>query len=274
MAEWYYTKNGQQVGPVSMEEIKTRAESGELTPDDQVWKEGMGDWKPAGKVKGLFPATNQPPKPPPVQSRSADTARSGHRGYVSGTPSPLVWAYRGALGLLLIALLCPWITAESSASVRYGDMGRDMSQRGLGNFGGNQMQQIGNQSASMSLSVSGISTLWGKAILPILLAGAALSLVGLGTVIPEGKQFFPNQEKIIMAAVGGLSLLLLLIVFFTASSYVNQDAAVNTQYGSISASASVAWGWYIAFLAALAAAVIGYLVPWKADAKPIPSESS
>jgi|GEM_PF-5040124 len=171
--------------------------------------------------------------------------------------SQLVWGYRAALGLLLIALLCPWVTAESSATVRYGDMGRDMSGMGLGAYGGDQMRQLGNQSASLSLSVSGLGTLWGKGILLTILIGAALSFIGPAGFISPGK------ENIVMAGIGGVSLLLAMIVLFTASSYVNQGATVSSQYASTSAHASVAWGWYIAVLGTLAATVLGFMVDWR-----------
>ena len=69
----------------------------------------------------------------------------------------------------------------------------------------------------------------------------------------------------IMAGIGGLSLLLALIVLFTASSYVNQEANVSSQYASVSASASVAWGWYVAFLAGLGVSSLGFFVDWKND---------
>ncbi len=67
MAEqWYYSKNNQQQGPVSPEQLKQLAASGQLQPSDLVWKEGMGQWVEARKLKGLFPTETTPPMPPPV----------------------------------------------------------------------------------------------------------------------------------------------------------------------------------------------------------------
>jgi hypothetical protein len=55
MAEnWYYSRGGTTVGPVSALDLKQLASSGELTPTDLVWKEGMRDWVPAEQLKGLF----------------------------------------------------------------------------------------------------------------------------------------------------------------------------------------------------------------------------
>ncbi len=55
---WYYAKGEERQGPVTSAELKTLAESGTLTPDDLIWKEGMEDWRPASELKGLFPAAS------------------------------------------------------------------------------------------------------------------------------------------------------------------------------------------------------------------------
>ena len=51
---WYYTCLGEKNGPVSDRELKALADRGELLPDDDVWHEGMPEWKPAKRIKGLF----------------------------------------------------------------------------------------------------------------------------------------------------------------------------------------------------------------------------
>jgi len=58
MAEiyWYYARNDQQVGPLTSVELKRLASVGEVFPDDLVWREGMDEWAPASRVKGLFAA--------------------------------------------------------------------------------------------------------------------------------------------------------------------------------------------------------------------------
>lgn len=71
-AQWYYTNNGQQKGPVTDVELKQLAVSGNLIPTDQVWKDGMSAWTNAVNLKGLFQqtpplaskATLPPPMPP------------------------------------------------------------------------------------------------------------------------------------------------------------------------------------------------------------------
>lgn len=61
---WYYVSNGNQVGPVSLFDLKQAAAAGKFTPNDLVWQEGTPDWVAASTVVGLFPATGAPPKPP------------------------------------------------------------------------------------------------------------------------------------------------------------------------------------------------------------------
>ena len=55
--EWRFSRNGKQGGPVSLGELKRMAAAGQLSPNDQLWKQGMPKWIRADSVEGLFPAT-------------------------------------------------------------------------------------------------------------------------------------------------------------------------------------------------------------------------
>lgn len=74
--QWYFSKgDNQQQGPVSVQELSQLAESGELGPDDLIWKEGMDEWLPAGRLKGLkFAASSTDsqtsPEPKPFDAES------------------------------------------------------------------------------------------------------------------------------------------------------------------------------------------------------------
>ncbi len=57
--EWFYSRGGNQVGPVSSAELRACAERGTLLPDDWIWKQGMADWVPARRINGLFPAPTE-----------------------------------------------------------------------------------------------------------------------------------------------------------------------------------------------------------------------
>jgi uncharacterized membrane protein len=68
--QWYYSKSGSQSGPVDDVELQRLARTGEITPEDFVWNETMGDaWQPASSVSGLFAsAGDQPPSIPQATS--------------------------------------------------------------------------------------------------------------------------------------------------------------------------------------------------------------
>ena len=79
-SDWYYAKGNRQLGPVSSTELKQLSESGELTAEDLVWREGMVEWIAAGKVTGLFSAPVEEPSPvesPAIQTSPAGAASDG-----------------------------------------------------------------------------------------------------------------------------------------------------------------------------------------------------
>jgi hypothetical protein len=49
---FYYSVNGQQMGPIEQEKLDAMVRSGALTQDALVWKEGMAQWEPYSKVLG------------------------------------------------------------------------------------------------------------------------------------------------------------------------------------------------------------------------------
>jgi len=67
--QWYYSKNGTQLGPVAQGELLAKLASGEVSPADLVWKDGMADWIPASQVSELKQTGTIPAAPaPPVQT--------------------------------------------------------------------------------------------------------------------------------------------------------------------------------------------------------------
>lgn len=95
--DWHYISGGQQQGPVSSEQLRQLAATGQLASDDLVWKEGMDDWMPASKVKGLG-LNAAPPKPaasvpPPIPAPPPLTPSQ------NPTTGPLEAAKAGLAGL-------------------------------------------------------------------------------------------------------------------------------------------------------------------------------
>src|SRR5262245_2690227 len=51
--QWFYAKNGQQIGPVTLDQLKALVSSGQVAKTDMVWRDGMANWLPAGEVPEL-----------------------------------------------------------------------------------------------------------------------------------------------------------------------------------------------------------------------------
>ena len=66
--QYHISVNGQQMGPFNMQQLQQMAQSGQLTPQTYVWKQGMANWDFACNVSelaSLFAAPGTPPPPPP-----------------------------------------------------------------------------------------------------------------------------------------------------------------------------------------------------------------
>lgn len=61
--DWYYAKDGEKHGPISNVDLRNLALEGKIDPTDLVWREGLGDWIVARKVKGLFDSPEQKAAP-------------------------------------------------------------------------------------------------------------------------------------------------------------------------------------------------------------------
>jgi hypothetical protein len=81
--QWWYARDDEQLGPLSPSELRRLASSGGLAPTDLVWRDGMAEWAPAARIKGLFPDLREP----------ADESLGGHGAAPSqgsvGAPSGL-----------------------------------------------------------------------------------------------------------------------------------------------------------------------------------------
>lgn len=99
MSEWFYSSKGAQAGPVGQAELAKLAAAGTLKPTDLVWRDGIGDWIPAAKVRGLFPeavpasapaapvavpTAPQPQRPAAAQAGAPATAPASVLPYVGG----------------------------------------------------------------------------------------------------------------------------------------------------------------------------------------------
>jgi membrane protease subunit (stomatin/prohibitin family) len=64
---WYIAAAGKSQGPFTPEQLVRAISSGEVTPQTNVWTQGMAAWQPAGQIAqlaGHFGASPPPPPPP------------------------------------------------------------------------------------------------------------------------------------------------------------------------------------------------------------------
>ncbi|MEM9809376.1 MAG: GYF domain-containing protein, partial [Cyanobacteria bacterium P01_D01_bin.56] len=60
-AAWYITRDGQNFGPYSQDQLLANG----LTAESNVWKQGMASWQPANTIPELRSLLNSMPPPPP-----------------------------------------------------------------------------------------------------------------------------------------------------------------------------------------------------------------
>ena len=78
--EWYVGVNGVPVGPVRLSEVRAKAQSGAITEDSLVWREGFEEWLPLKtfpELLALLPAGGTSHIPPPASARAASLSNPG-----------------------------------------------------------------------------------------------------------------------------------------------------------------------------------------------------
>lgn len=102
-AEWHVSIDGSQSGPLTAQQIRSLAASGQLKPTDHIWKDGMSEWVSASSVKGLFPKSPpSPPRPPasPLPSRPADPRQKNPAAAGTSPPGWVSFSEAVTRGLL------------------------------------------------------------------------------------------------------------------------------------------------------------------------------
>lgn len=44
MSDWFYVKEGKQLGPITEEELRNRIKNSQISEDSKIWKEELPDW--------------------------------------------------------------------------------------------------------------------------------------------------------------------------------------------------------------------------------------
>lgn len=97
--EWYYAKYGKQDGPVDVDTLRGKLQSGELAPSDLVWKDGMPEWTAAENVAEL---TSAPATPPVAGGGGVHGGQMVPQQYAGGYVMPVA----PTSGLAVASLVC------------------------------------------------------------------------------------------------------------------------------------------------------------------------
>ncbi len=100
---WHYEQQGERCAPVSLDELRNLAASGQIQPENLVWKRGMVEWTPARYIDGLFPIRPEPAAEPGDRWYYRDGEQRhgaipfGELQHLAASgqvqPSDLVWSY-------------------------------------------------------------------------------------------------------------------------------------------------------------------------------------
>lgn len=191
---WYYSKNGAQLGPIGPAEMESKLKAGEIATNDLVWKEGMADWLPAGKVAELqavlsppVPASEPPPvdRPIPVSPYASPST-----GYAQA-PAPIGPVSQGqaiasmVCGIISLVIFCLWFISGPLAIVAIvlGHVAISKAKNDPTRFGGKGMARAGLVTGYLGLLASIAMLAFG---------------VWVGTRSPEDirrMEFFPPEVR-------------------------------------------------------------------------------
>lgn len=100
--QWYYSKNGTQLGPVAEGELRAKLVAGEISQSDMVWREGMSNWLPVAKI----PELSTPPEATlrgPVQASPYHPPATQQPAYSPGMIIPnYLWQS------IVVTIFCCW----------------------------------------------------------------------------------------------------------------------------------------------------------------------
>ncbi len=127
---WFYTQQGERVGPVSFSDLKGKASDGTINPRlDMAWSPGMSDWKHAGEIEGLF-ERKAAPEAQETQSPAADPYRPPTQDAVAETMAAQgEWPGARRRSYLIATLLFPilWqIATPFAAPLIQGALGQEI----------------------------------------------------------------------------------------------------------------------------------------------------
>jgi uncharacterized protein DUF4190/uncharacterized protein DUF4339 len=108
----HIARNGQPMGPFSLEEVNRQLAAGTVSLSDQAWYEGAAGWAPLSTVPGVgssgttgSPPAQSPPSPDPTTPSVPAVASPTVGGPVTPIPTPAVPTEPLAIWSLVLSLL-------------------------------------------------------------------------------------------------------------------------------------------------------------------------
>jgi hypothetical protein len=130
--QWFYSQNGQQRGPVALEDLRAMLSSGQVMWSEMVWSDGMANWSQASSVGALRQLSSAPgDRPPPLPPQAINYAGPPPPGQyrdvgedpkmrmllpVGRSPWAIVAGYLGLLSPLMI--FAPFALIVSIMAIR------------------------------------------------------------------------------------------------------------------------------------------------------------
>jgi uncharacterized RDD family membrane protein YckC len=116
----YIARNGERQGPYSEAEVQGMLASGQLTPSDQAWREGLAEWTALGAIVGSGGAV--PPAPPAGYGYSMPVQPYGYQANLAGLGARLgAHLLDGFIGLLFaLPGIIIMATAENEREPQFG----------------------------------------------------------------------------------------------------------------------------------------------------------
>ncbi|HEY8961435.1 MAG TPA: GYF domain-containing protein [Luteolibacter sp.] len=151
---WYYSKNGAQLGPIGPAEMESKLKAGEISATDLVWKEGMGDWLPAGQVPEIQALLAPPPPPsepfgerpaPPVSPYVSSPAAHPRASLPVAPVSQGQAIASMVCGIISLVICCAWFISGPLAivAVALGHVAVSKAKNDPARFGGKGMARAG-----------------------------------------------------------------------------------------------------------------------------------
>ena len=111
---WYYSRGEEKIGPLTFNELKAMAVSGDLNPRlDLVWRQGMREWIMAGKTDNLFDraegATEKPRENLAPAANPLEIARGGSMATSMGSAADWPGSRRRSFLFVWIIFPIVWV---------------------------------------------------------------------------------------------------------------------------------------------------------------------